>query len=121
MAALQDEDDWAMRTIAECVAARERLFLALKERGLEPLRSCTNFILIPVPDGSARTWNDALRAYGVAVRPFPACPDVGDALRVTVAPWPMLERFLEALDSVLAEGQVPAPEAALAARVRNTG
>jgi len=121
VAALQDEDDWAMRTIAECVAARERLFLALKERGLEPLRSCTNFILIPVPDGSARTWNDALRAYGVAVRPFPACPDVGDALRVTVAPWPMLERFLEALDSVLAEGQVPAPEAALAARVRNTG
>ena len=47
--------------------------------------------------------------------------DVGDALRVTVAPWPMLKRFLDALDSVLAEGQVPAPEAALAARGRNTG
>jgi len=57
----------------------------------------------------------------VAVRPFPSCPDVGDALRVTVAPWPMLERFLKALDSVLAEGQVPAPEGARAARGRSTG
>ena len=121
VAALQDEDGWAKRTVAECVAARERLFLALKERGLEPLRSWTNFILVPVPDGSARAWNDALRALGAAVRPFPACPDVGDALRVTVAPWPMLKRFLEALDSVLAEGRVPAPEGARAARVRSTG
>ena len=39
VAALQDEDGWAMRTIAECIATRERLFLALKERGLEPLLS----------------------------------------------------------------------------------
>ena len=26
---------------------------------------------------------------------------MGDALRVTVAPWPLLERFLAALDAVL--------------------
>ena len=106
VAALQDEDGWTARTVAECAAAREQLFLALKERGFEPLRSWTNFILVPVSDGSARSWNDALRTRGVAVRPFPACPDVGDALRLTVAPWPLLERFLEALDSVLAEGGV---------------
>jgi histidinol-phosphate aminotransferase len=121
VAALLDEDGWAQRTVAECAAARERLFLALKERGLQPFRSWANFILVPVPDGSAGWWNDSLRTHGVAVRPFPSCPDVGDALRVTVAPWPMLERFLKALDSVLAEGQVPAPEGARAARGRSTG
>lgn len=119
VAALQDEDGWALRTIAECAAARERLFLGLTERGFEPIRSWTNFILFPVPDGSAQAWNDALRTQGVAVRPFPACPDVGDALRVTVAPWPLLERFLAALDNVLAEGRVPAPAGAPASSAKN--
>ena len=112
VAALADQDGWALRTIEECIAGRERLFLALRERGLDPVPSWTNFILFPVPDGSARAWNEALRERGVAVRPFPAGPDIGDALRVTVAPWPMLERFLDALDGVLAEGRVPAPPGA---------
>ena len=40
----------------------------------------------------------ALRARGVAVRPFPDLPHVGDTLRISVGPWPMLERLLEALD-----------------------
>ena len=121
VAALRDEDGWAKRTVAECVAARDRLFRALQKRGLDPVPSWTNFILFPVPDGSARAWNEALRAQGVAVRPFPACRDVGDALRVTVAPWPMLERFLDALDTVLAEGRVPVPSGARAERAKSAG
>ena len=114
VAALDDEDGWVTRTIADAVANRARLFAALDERGLKPIPSCANFLLFPVPDGSARTWNEALRAQGVAIRPFPACPDVGDAMRVTVGPWPMLERFLDALDTVLAEGSAPAPQGARA-------
>ena len=53
VAALRDEDGWAKRTVEECVAVRERLFVALKERGLDPVPSSTNFILFPVPDESA--------------------------------------------------------------------
>ena len=112
VAALDDQDGWALRTTEECVANRERLFVELKGRGLAPLPSWANFLFFPVPAGSALAWNDALRAHGVAVRPFPACPDLGDGLRVTVAPWPLLERFLRALDALLAEGRVPLPEGA---------
>jgi histidinol-phosphate aminotransferase len=112
VAALDDADGWAASTIAECLANRARLFTALQERGLEPLPSDANFLLFPIPAGSTAAWNDALRAHGVAVRPFPACADVGDGMRVSLAPWPMLERFLDAVDAVLAEGKVPAPPGA---------
>jgi histidinol-phosphate/aromatic aminotransferase/cobyric acid decarboxylase-like protein len=110
VAALDDAEGWVTRTIGEALANRAKLFDALERRGLRPIPSRANFLLFPVPDGSARAWNDALRAQGVAVRPFPACPDVGDAMRVTVAPWPMMERFLEALDAVLAAGEVAIPK-----------
>jgi histidinol-phosphate/aromatic aminotransferase/cobyric acid decarboxylase-like protein len=43
----------------------------------------------------------ALRAHGVAVRPFPALPHIGDTLRISVGPWSMLERFLAAFDAVM--------------------
>jgi histidinol-phosphate/aromatic aminotransferase/cobyric acid decarboxylase-like protein len=42
-----------------------------------------------------------LREHGVAVRPFPALPHAGDCIRVSVGPWPLLERFLDAYDDVL--------------------
>jgi histidinol-phosphate aminotransferase len=114
VAALDDVDGWAARTIEECLANRARLAGELEARGLVPLPSEANFLFFRVPDGSARAWNDGLRAHGVAVRPFPACPDVGDGMRVSIAPWPMLERFLDAVDAVLAEGRVPAPPGATA-------
>jgi histidinol-phosphate aminotransferase len=53
---------------------------------------------VPVPEGEAKSRSDALRTRGVSVRPFPACAGVGDALRVTVGPWALMERFLEAWD-----------------------
>lgn len=103
-AALADDDGWVARTVAECRANRERLVAELRARGAGPLPSATNFVLVPVADGAARDTALALRSKGVAVRPFPACPDVGDAVRITVAPWPLMERFLEAWDSVVAGG-----------------
>jgi hypothetical protein len=44
-----------------------------------------------------------MRARGVAVRPFPALPHIGDALRFSVGPWPLLERCLAAFDEARAE------------------
>jgi histidinol-phosphate aminotransferase len=115
-AALRDGAGWVERTVAECVENRERLRVELLARGWAPLPSRTNFLLVPVPRGSAVSLSDALRADGVAVRPFPACPDVGDALRVTIGPWPLLERFLEAM------GRLEAPaSAATAADSRGRG
>src|SRR6185503_14409387 len=71
VAALDDKEGWVKRTIAEAIANRAKLFAALDERGLKPIPSCANFLLFQVPDGSARAWNEALRAQGVAIRPFP--------------------------------------------------
>jgi histidinol-phosphate aminotransferase len=98
VAALRDEAGWIDATVAECVANRERLWTALDRRGLRPLPSRANFILVPVPDGEARGFAHLLREHEVGVRPFPDCPDVGDALRITVGPWPLMERLLAALD-----------------------
>jgi histidinol-phosphate aminotransferase len=98
-AALDDPEGWTARTVAECVANRVRLAAALDERGLPPLPSRANFLFFQSPSGSAREDALALRDRGVAVRPFPGdMPDGSDGLRVTVGPWPLLERFLAALD-----------------------
>jgi histidinol-phosphate aminotransferase len=71
----------------------------LRDRGLEPLPSQANFILFRAPGGDGPADALALRARGVAVRPFPGeYPGGDDALRVTVAPWPMMESFFGALD-----------------------
>ncbi|HSM03265.1 MAG TPA: histidinol-phosphate transaminase [Longimicrobiales bacterium] len=108
VAALRDEEGWLQETVTACVANRERLTEALRLRGLDPLPSRTNFVLVPVERGRARELVLALREREVAVRPFLDCPDVGDALRMTVGPWPLMERLLAALDQV-ALGRVPEP------------
>jgi histidinol-phosphate/aromatic aminotransferase/cobyric acid decarboxylase-like protein len=43
----------------------------------------------------------ALRDRGILVRNFTALPGVGDALRISVADWPAMERVLAALVAVL--------------------
>ncbi len=97
-AALTDTDGWMAATVTECVENRGRLAAALEARGMPPRPSHANFLLIRAPSGSARQDALALRERGVAVRPFTGIPDMGDGLRVTVGPWPMMETFLAALD-----------------------
>lgn len=101
-AAVRDEDGWMAATVAACREARDRLRRELERRGVEALPSDANFLLVPAPSGSARDDALALRGLGVAVRPFTGIPEVGDGLRVTVGPWPLMERFLAALDRLLA-------------------
>jgi histidinol-phosphate aminotransferase len=100
--AVRDEDGWVARTVAECLENRTRLQAELEARGVRQLPTSANFILLAAPSGSAPDDALALRAAGVQVRPFTGVPDMGDGLRVTVGPWPLMERFLEALDERLA-------------------
>jgi histidinol-phosphate/aromatic aminotransferase/cobyric acid decarboxylase-like protein len=51
--------------------------------------------MIPVPDG--RRFEDGLRAAGIAVRRFDALTEIGDALRISIGPWEMLQECLHAL------------------------
>jgi len=99
VAALADVEGWVRRTVAECLESRQEVFFELEARGLTPLPSQANFILFRAPSGNAPADALGIRARGVAVRPFPeTLPGGGDALRVTVAPRPMMGAFFDALD-----------------------
>ena len=107
--AIRDEDGWVERTTSECLTNRERLRAALQARGLDPLPSRANFILFGAPSGTSADDLETFRAAGVQVRGFTDIPVLGDALRVTVGPWPLMEQFLESLDILLATSSGNAP------------
>lgn len=109
VAALRDEDGWVAARVAECSENRARLRDQLSARDLDPLPSCANFILFRAPSGSAAEDAAALRGDGVQLRPFTQIPGIGEGLRVTVGPWPLLDTFLEALDRRLAALREVAP------------
>lgn len=98
VAALRGDLPWVRARTAEACAVRDRLAEALRELGFAPLPSAANFLLVPVAGAAATA--AALERHGVRVRAFPALEGIGDALRVTVAPWPLLERLLAALAAV---------------------
>jgi len=98
VAALTRDRAWVRARIAEVVALRARFADALRARGFVPHASAANFVLVPVADAAAA--DAALRARGVGVRAFAGLAGIGDALRITIGPWPMLERCLAALDGV---------------------
>jgi histidinol-phosphate/aromatic aminotransferase/cobyric acid decarboxylase-like protein len=95
------EASWVDARVADVRAARDRLRGEFERRGVRVWDSAANFLLVSVP-GRAAAWNVALRARAVAVRPFAALPVAGEAIRVSVGPWPMMQQFLDAFDEVLA-------------------
>ena len=105
LAALGEGLPWAQSHVGEAIANRERLAEALRSRGLSPLPSAANFVLVPVARANERA--KRMRALGVAVRPFEGLPPLGgrlaatggSALRISVGPWAMIEAALDALDS----------------------
>lgn len=101
LAALGDISGWSDGIRARTLKNRDRLAEALRSRGLQPLPSQANFLLFSVEPANALEVNRAFRERGVAVRPFPQLPEVGDALRVTIGPWELMETFLTALDELL--------------------
>ena len=101
LAALRHDRDWVDEHVALAVQLRDRLADELRALGLAPLPSSANFVCVPVANCVAV--GQALRSRGVAVRPFPALPHVGDALRISIGPWPLMQRLLNALGPAIAE------------------
>ncbi|HET7620995.1 MAG TPA: histidinol dehydrogenase [Gemmatimonadaceae bacterium] len=102
LAALKEDRDWIAGRIDEVRANRERFVTALERLGLAPLASDANFVLVPVRDAAALA--QRLRrsdASGVAVRPFVALPGIGDAVRITIGPWRLMETALSALEEAI--------------------
>ena len=98
-AAIDDETGWTERVIEESRMMRGVLIEALRQRGFEPAPSDANFVAVRVDPADAARVADELRLRGVAVRPFDT-PGMFAAIRITVAPWELLEQFLAAFDSV---------------------
>lgn len=102
IAALEDSSEWAPDIVRKTRENRERLREELENRGLKPLPSEANFLTVPVEPASATKLNDALKDRGVAIRPCPELQGIGEAIRVTVGPWEMMEWLLVALDDLMA-------------------
>lgn len=99
VAALTDDRAWVEEHIREAVINRERLIQSLRSIGLSPLPSDSNFVLVPV--NSAAEADRQLRDRDIAVRPFVSLPNIGDALRISVGPWSMLQKCVDALGEIV--------------------
>ncbi|MFN8668256.1 MAG: histidinol-phosphate transaminase [Gemmatimonadaceae bacterium] len=99
LAAVTEDLAWVRQNVARVVEARERFTAALRGEGFAPLPSAANFVLLPVDD--ARAAQGALRDRGILVRHFVELPGIGDALRISMADWPVMQRVLAALLEIL--------------------
>ena len=95
LAALTHDMEWVRARIEDVVELRERFRTGLVASGFAPLTSHANFVLVPV--SHAEDVAAAMRRRGVAVRPMVDLPGIGDAVRIGIGPWPMLQATLDAL------------------------
>jgi histidinol-phosphate aminotransferase len=97
-AAVLGDQDWLAGIIDQVRASRTAVIAALRASGFRVGDADANFIAVPVQD--ARTASATLNAAGIAVRAFVGIPGVGDLLRVTIGPEPMMARLIAALKDV---------------------
>jgi histidinol dehydrogenase len=101
-AALADGWPWVHDIVERTRKNRDRLARELSGRGFGVRPGAANFVLAATGPAGAARLKAGLADRGIGVRAFESLHGVGDAIRVTVGPWPVMERFLEALDGVLA-------------------
>jgi histidinol-phosphate aminotransferase len=92
VAALGEGLPWVTARVADAIASRVAFAEALRGLGYHPLPSAANFLLVPVPEAVALA--GALQSAGLIVRVFRHLPGIGNALRITAGPWPVMERVL---------------------------
>lgn len=98
--ALEDVEHFS-RVRQETLDARQYLIEELRGRRLKPLPTQANFVTVAVP-ADGRHIAGALERRGFVVRPTESF-GLDAHIRITVAPRPVLQRFLAALDQVLSE------------------
>ncbi|MGI8698208.1 MAG: pyridoxal phosphate-dependent aminotransferase [Mycobacteriales bacterium] len=81
-------------------ACRRLLQDELGDRGIAFVPSHANFVLVPVPDAASTA--SLLAGRGLTVRQFPDLPGLGDAVRITVGPEPLMVAVAAALEEALA-------------------
>jgi histidinol-phosphate aminotransferase len=104
IAALDNDRAWVTERVNEVVANRSRFRAELAGRGIGSLESSANFVLLPVNDSAATSRK--LERGGICARPFRNLPGIGDAVRIAIGPWEMMQRCLDAL---VADGTAASP------------
>jgi len=99
-AALAHDVAWMRGTARAAMTNRERLGIALRALGLEPLPSSANFVYVPMT-GARRVVARVEAEHGVRLRAYPATRAVSEGVRIGVGPWPLMERALDALRAVM--------------------
>lgn len=104
IAVLGEGMGWVRERVALTIDNRRRFAEELTRRGLRPIDSAANFVMVPVT--RANDIARVMRQRGVAVRPFENLSMVsealaetgGSALRITIGPWDMMAEMLAAFD-----------------------
>jgi histidinol-phosphate aminotransferase len=99
VAALDRDIPWVKARVAEVLESRARFAAFLGAIGRTAVPSHANFVLVPVDE--APSLGARLRERGVAVRPFPKLHAIGDALRISVGPWAIMEAALPSFEELL--------------------
>lgn len=97
--ALRMDVQWVEEHIQLAIENRDKLTIELLKLGLDPMPSSANFVCVPVPN--CVDVGMAMREKGVGVRPFPNLPRVGDCLRISVGPWPLVEQCVKTLAAAM--------------------
>lgn len=95
IAALDSDRGWVTEHVFKVIVNRSRFRAELTKRGIGSLESSANFVLIPVNDCAASSRK--LERAGVRARPHRDLPGIGDAMRIAIGPWNMMQRCLDAL------------------------
>ena len=86
---------WMRERVGETLHVRSRLLAALADAGISVLPSEANFALITDIDSTAVA--AALERSGIRVRVFHGLTGIGDAIRLTIGPWPVMDRAITIL------------------------
>lgn len=105
LALIRSGRDWVREGIERVIRNRSFLSDALRRLGFDVLPSEANFVFarFPAAAGMAPDVARELRLRGVGVRLFVDLPGIGDGLRITIGPPPMLATLLDALERILDE------------------
>jgi histidinol-phosphate aminotransferase len=95
IAALDNDRAWVTERVDEVIANRSRFRAELAKRGIGSLESSANFVLIPVNDCAVSSGK--LERAGICARPFRDLPGIGDAMRIAIGPWKIMQLCLDAL------------------------
>jgi histidinol-phosphate aminotransferase len=91
--------------VSETLRNRDRLVHGLAEMPeVTVFSSEANFVMFRV-DQAAAIWRDLLHDHSILVRDLSSTPSLEDCLRVTVGTEEEVDRFLQAMDEILARKQ----------------